>query len=54
MSATGEPVFACFNADAICSSVYFDFYMSQLLAHRLLKPENFYSKWIEDREDENH
>src|ERR1700750_3041259 len=34
-SATGVPVSACFSANAICSSVYLDFFMSQLLARRL-------------------
>jgi hypothetical protein len=36
-SATGVPVSACFSAKAICSSVYLDFFMFQLLARRLLK-----------------
>ena len=34
-SATGVPVSACFSANAICSYVYLDFFMSQLLARRL-------------------
>ena len=35
--ATGVPVSACFSANAICSSVYLDFFMSQLLARRLYR-----------------
>ncbi len=45
-SATGVPVSACFIANAICSSVYLEFVMSQLLARRLLKTENSRSKWM--------
>src|SRR4051812_48753018 len=45
-SATGVPVSACFNAKAICSSVYLDFFISQLLARRLTRPENSRSDWM--------
>ena len=31
------PVSACFNAHAICSFVYFDFFMPQLVARRLYR-----------------
>jgi len=34
-SATGVPVYVCFSANAICSSVYLDFFMSQFPARRL-------------------
>ena len=34
-SATGVPVSACFSTNAICSSVYLDFFICQLLARRL-------------------
>ncbi|WP_242154721.1 hypothetical protein [Sphingomonas sp. BAUL-RG-20F-R05-02] len=52
-SANGVPVSACFNANAICSSVYFDFFMAQLLARRLLKAGNSHLNWMENREDVN-
>jgi len=38
-SATGVPVSACFNANAICSSAYLDLFMFQLLARRLKRAE---------------
>ncbi|WP_210200268.1 hypothetical protein, partial [Methylocella silvestris] len=35
-----------FSANAICSSLYLDFFISQLLARRLKRPENSHSKWM--------
>jgi len=44
-SATGVPVSACFNAKAICSSVYLDFFISSSLPEGFTRPENSRSKW---------
>jgi len=44
-SATGVPVSACYSANAICSSVYLDFFISSSLPEGFTKPENSRSKW---------
>jgi len=43
-SATGVPVSACYSANAICSSVYLDFFISSSLPQGFTKPENSCSK----------
>ena len=48
-SATGVPVSACFSANAICSSVYLDFFMSSSLPKGFSRPENSRSNWAKKR-----
>lgn len=53
-SATGVPVSACFNAKAICSSVYLDFLISGSLPEGFSRPETFAQNGLKNRGDVNH